>query len=165
MYLVHPGELVGTLPVLTGEPSFFTVRIMTDSRLVLISKNDFYSWGVVTRFTQTIVCFTSSNYFVQSIIQFKTTVFSCLHGSDGPIYNTPSTHPGQPAAPTHTAHFPPPLFTHWTMIGRSTAHMGRNRPTARERRRSCFVARVFYGRMPFLPPNTKWGRTAGSSLM
>lgn len=42
MYRVCPGELVGTLAVLTGEPSFFTIRVMTDARLIFIAKNDFY---------------------------------------------------------------------------------------------------------------------------
>lgn len=42
MYRVCPGELVGTLAVLTGEPSFFTIRVMTDARLIFIAKNEFY---------------------------------------------------------------------------------------------------------------------------
>ncbi|KAJ8309093.1 hypothetical protein KUTeg_013967 [Tegillarca granosa] len=36
-------EMVGSMAVLTGEPSFFTIRAKTDVRVVTISKNDFYS--------------------------------------------------------------------------------------------------------------------------
>lgn len=43
MYMAQPGELVGTLAVLTGEPSFFSMRALTDVRFVHIAKNDFYS--------------------------------------------------------------------------------------------------------------------------
>ncbi|XP_064616209.1 patatin-like phospholipase domain-containing protein 7 [Liolophura sinensis] len=38
-----PGDMVGTLGVLTGEPSFFTIRSKTDSIVAIISKSDFYS--------------------------------------------------------------------------------------------------------------------------
>lgn len=37
-----PGDMVGTLGVLTGEPSFFTIRAKTDSIVAIISKSDFY---------------------------------------------------------------------------------------------------------------------------
>lgn len=42
VFIVHPGELVGALAVLTGEPSFFTIRARTDARIVTISKFNFY---------------------------------------------------------------------------------------------------------------------------
>ncbi|CAH1787531.1 unnamed protein product, partial [Owenia fusiformis] len=42
LFIAHPGEMVGSLAVLTGEPSFFTTRARTDVRIILISKNDFY---------------------------------------------------------------------------------------------------------------------------
>ncbi|XP_033734724.1 neuropathy target esterase-like isoform X5 [Pecten maximus] len=42
LFCSQPGEMVGALAVLTGEPSFFTVRSKTDVRIVVISKNDFY---------------------------------------------------------------------------------------------------------------------------
>ncbi|XP_013380696.1 patatin-like phospholipase domain-containing protein 7, partial [Lingula anatina] len=42
LFIAHPGEVVGTLAVLTGEPSFFTIRARTDSRVVYIDKNEFY---------------------------------------------------------------------------------------------------------------------------
>ena len=43
MFTAHQGELVGGLAVLTGEPSFFTIRAKHTSRLALISRNTFYS--------------------------------------------------------------------------------------------------------------------------
>ena len=38
LYYVHPGEIEGSLPVLTGEPSVFTLTTLTDVQLILISK-------------------------------------------------------------------------------------------------------------------------------
>ncbi|KAJ8307609.1 hypothetical protein KUTeg_014840 [Tegillarca granosa] len=43
LFCAKPGEMVGSMAVLTGEPSFFTIRAKTDVRVVTISKNDFYS--------------------------------------------------------------------------------------------------------------------------
>ncbi|KAK7504501.1 hypothetical protein BaRGS_00004367 [Batillaria attramentaria] len=43
LFSKQPGEMMGTMAVLTGEPSFFTVRTKTDAVLALISKPDFYS--------------------------------------------------------------------------------------------------------------------------
>ncbi|XP_078313356.1 patatin-like phospholipase domain-containing protein 7 isoform X5 [Crassostrea virginica] len=43
LFNAYPGELVGALAVLTGEPSFFTIRCKYECRLVTISKEDFYS--------------------------------------------------------------------------------------------------------------------------
>ncbi|XP_006818777.1 patatin-like phospholipase domain-containing protein 7 [Saccoglossus kowalevskii] len=43
VFIAHPGELVGTIAVLTGEPSFFTIRARKDSRVVVVSKTNFYS--------------------------------------------------------------------------------------------------------------------------
>jgi len=43
MYVAYAGELIGTLSVLTGEPSFFTIRASVDSRIVCIKKTDFYA--------------------------------------------------------------------------------------------------------------------------
>lgn len=42
MYNVEPGEIMDVLAVLTGEPSFFTMRSKTDAIMVVISKLDFY---------------------------------------------------------------------------------------------------------------------------
>lgn len=42
MYSCHPGEVVGGLAVLTGEPSSFTIRAKHFTRIALISKNTFY---------------------------------------------------------------------------------------------------------------------------
>ncbi|XP_052766241.1 patatin-like phospholipase domain-containing protein 7 isoform X3 [Mya arenaria] len=42
LFSAQPGEIVGALAVLTGEPSFFTIRSKIDSRVVTISKSDFY---------------------------------------------------------------------------------------------------------------------------
>ncbi|XP_062597845.1 patatin-like phospholipase domain-containing protein 7 isoform X3 [Saccostrea cucullata] len=43
LFNAYPGELVGALAVLTGEPSFFTIRCKYECRVVTISKEDFYS--------------------------------------------------------------------------------------------------------------------------
>ena len=43
LFLVPPGEIIGTLAVLTGEPSFFTIRSMMETRVVIISKQNFYA--------------------------------------------------------------------------------------------------------------------------
>lgn len=42
LYTVYPGEIVGGLPVLTGEQSFFTIRTKHSSRVGLISKSTIY---------------------------------------------------------------------------------------------------------------------------
>ncbi|XP_048524619.1 neuropathy target esterase sws isoform X3 [Dendroctonus ponderosae] len=43
MYTSYPGEIVGGLAVLTGEPSFFTIRAKHLTRIALLSKSTFYS--------------------------------------------------------------------------------------------------------------------------
>ncbi|PNF32499.1 Neuropathy target esterase sws [Cryptotermes secundus] len=43
MFVAHPGEIVGGLAVLTGEPSFFSIRAKHASRIAMLSKNTFYS--------------------------------------------------------------------------------------------------------------------------
>ncbi|XP_025112163.1 neuropathy target esterase-like isoform X2 [Pomacea canaliculata] len=43
LYSAQPGEMVGMLAVLTGEPSFFTTRTKSDVILAVITKTDFYS--------------------------------------------------------------------------------------------------------------------------
>ncbi|XP_017770079.1 PREDICTED: neuropathy target esterase sws isoform X1 [Nicrophorus vespilloides] len=43
MYTAHSGEFVGGLAVLTGEPSYFTVRAKHNARIGLISKPTFYN--------------------------------------------------------------------------------------------------------------------------
>nr|CAD7268737.1 unnamed protein product [Timema shepardi] len=47
MFSAHPGEIVGGLAVLTGEPSFFTIRAKHYSRIALLSKNTFYKYSLV----------------------------------------------------------------------------------------------------------------------
>ncbi|XP_060559524.1 patatin-like phospholipase domain-containing protein 7 isoform X2 [Ruditapes philippinarum] len=42
LFSAQPGEIVGALAVLTGEPSFFTIRSKYETRVVVISKKDFY---------------------------------------------------------------------------------------------------------------------------
>ena len=42
MFTAHAGEIVGGLAVLTGEPSFFTIRAKHPTRIGLLSKNTFY---------------------------------------------------------------------------------------------------------------------------
>ncbi|KAJ8914982.1 hypothetical protein NQ315_002506, partial [Exocentrus adspersus] len=43
MFTAYPGEIVGGLAVLTGEPSFFTIRAKHFTRIALLSKSTFYS--------------------------------------------------------------------------------------------------------------------------
>ena len=43
LFTAIPGEIIGALAVLTGEPSFFTFKAKTELKVVVISKNDFYS--------------------------------------------------------------------------------------------------------------------------
>lgn len=42
MFTALPGEIVGGLAVLTGEPSFFTIKAKYSSTVALISKTTFY---------------------------------------------------------------------------------------------------------------------------
>jgi lysophospholipid hydrolase len=42
MFTAYHDEFVGGLAVLTGEPSFFTIRAKHFTRIALLSKNDFY---------------------------------------------------------------------------------------------------------------------------
>jgi len=42
MFTAYPGEMVGGLAVLTGEPSFFTIRAKHCSHIALLSKTTFY---------------------------------------------------------------------------------------------------------------------------
>lgn len=50
LYTVYPGEIIGGLPVLTGEQSFFTVRTKHFSRVALISKNTIYGLVFLTAY-------------------------------------------------------------------------------------------------------------------
>ncbi|PFX22568.1 Patatin-like phospholipase domain-containing protein 7 [Stylophora pistillata] len=43
LYTAHPGEFVGVLAVVTGEPSFFTVKATDRCHVVIISKANFYN--------------------------------------------------------------------------------------------------------------------------
>ncbi|CAM9586959.1 unnamed protein product [Lampetra fluviatilis] len=42
LFLAHPGEIVGQLAVLTGEPLIFTIRAVKDCTFLCISKGHFY---------------------------------------------------------------------------------------------------------------------------
>lgn len=42
LFLTHPGEMVGQLAVLTGEPLMFTIRANRDCSFLSISKAHFY---------------------------------------------------------------------------------------------------------------------------
>ena len=42
MFSAHQGEIVGGLAVLTGEPSFYTIRAKHLSRIALLSKSTFF---------------------------------------------------------------------------------------------------------------------------
>lgn len=43
MFSAHQGEIVGGLAVLTGEPSFYTIRAKHPSRIALLSKSTFFN--------------------------------------------------------------------------------------------------------------------------
>ncbi|KAL3280386.1 hypothetical protein HHI36_017872 [Cryptolaemus montrouzieri] len=43
MFTAYPGEIIGGLAVLTGEPSFFTIKAKHFSRIAMVSKNTFYA--------------------------------------------------------------------------------------------------------------------------
>ncbi|XP_012287845.1 neuropathy target esterase sws isoform X3 [Orussus abietinus] len=43
MFSAHQGEIVGGLAVLTGEPSFYTIRAKNASRIALLSKSTFFA--------------------------------------------------------------------------------------------------------------------------
>ncbi|RVE75629.1 hypothetical protein OJAV_G00000700 [Oryzias javanicus] len=42
LFVIHPGEMVGQLAVLTGEPLIFTIKAVRDCTFLKISKSDFY---------------------------------------------------------------------------------------------------------------------------
>jgi CRP-like cAMP-binding protein len=42
MFHAHAGDFVGTMSVLTGEPSVFTVRAKHHTRVAVMSSGDFY---------------------------------------------------------------------------------------------------------------------------
>ncbi|XP_061685606.1 patatin-like phospholipase domain-containing protein 6 isoform X8 [Syngnathoides biaculeatus] len=42
LFVTHPGEMVGQLAVLTGEPLIFTIKAIRDCTYLKISKSDFY---------------------------------------------------------------------------------------------------------------------------
>ncbi|XP_061736458.1 patatin-like phospholipase domain-containing protein 6 isoform X3 [Nerophis ophidion] len=42
LFVTHPGEMVGQLAVLTGEPLIFTIKAIRDCAYLKISKSDFY---------------------------------------------------------------------------------------------------------------------------
>lgn len=52
LFVTHPGELVGHLAVLTGEPLIFTVRAQRDCSFLSISKTHFYESVVKTNFNK-----------------------------------------------------------------------------------------------------------------
>ncbi|XP_028394632.1 patatin-like phospholipase domain-containing protein 7 isoform X3 [Dendronephthya gigantea] len=43
LYVTHPGEFVGSLSVITGEPSLFTIKAVKFCQLAVLSKTDIYS--------------------------------------------------------------------------------------------------------------------------
>lgn len=44
MFTAHPGEIVGGLAVITGEPSFFTMKAKHPSTIAIIAKNTVYKY-------------------------------------------------------------------------------------------------------------------------
>ena len=49
LYTALPGEFVGVLAVVTGEPSFFNVKATKQCHVVIISKANFYRWVLNSR--------------------------------------------------------------------------------------------------------------------
>ena len=43
LFTAHPGDLVGGLAVLSGDPSFFSVRAKHKSKVATITKDTFYA--------------------------------------------------------------------------------------------------------------------------
>jgi len=102
--------------------------------------------------------FDTLEYINQSINQ-SYSVTDRPYGVDGLTNN--SLHASSPTNRTRrTPHLPPPLFTHWPMIGKSNGTdraKPTDRNTRREHRRSCFVARVFFtAGCPSCHQPTKW---------
>lgn len=60
MFNAHPGEFVGALAVLTGEPSIFTIKAKQHTRLAVMTSAAFYSYAIHLRYVR--------NYFVYCII-------------------------------------------------------------------------------------------------
>lgn len=50
LFVTHPGEMVGHLAVLTGEPLIFSVRAHRDCCFLSISKAHFYEYVMCTKF-------------------------------------------------------------------------------------------------------------------
>ena len=46
MYAVEHDELAGELAVVTGEPSFFTIRVRQQASLLIITKANFYRYDI-----------------------------------------------------------------------------------------------------------------------
>lgn len=44
LFVTLPGEMVGQLAVLTGEPLIFTIKAVRDCTYLKMSKSDFYEW-------------------------------------------------------------------------------------------------------------------------
>lgn len=44
LFVTQPGEMVGQLAVLTGEPLIFTIKAERDCTFLKISKSEFYEW-------------------------------------------------------------------------------------------------------------------------
>lgn len=56
LFLTQPGEMVGQLAVLTGEPLIFTIKANRDCTFLKISKSDFYEWVMHIHITLIIEC-------------------------------------------------------------------------------------------------------------
>lgn len=50
LFVTHPGEMVGHLAVLTGEPLIFSVRAHRDCCFLSISKTHFYEYVMRTKY-------------------------------------------------------------------------------------------------------------------
>lgn len=57
LFVTHPGELVGQLAVLTGEPLIFTVRAQRDCSFLSISKTHFYESVTQTCNAKILSCY------------------------------------------------------------------------------------------------------------
>lgn len=96
MFSAHQGEIVGGLAVLTGEPSFYTIRAKHPSRIALLSKPTFFAimrdqptvvlhvaHTVVRRlspFVRQVRIFTKINFYKKTNIYIKQAIISYIGG-------------------------------------------------------------------------------------
>lgn len=80
LFVTHPGEMVGQLAVLTGEPLIFTIKAVRDCTYLKISKSDFYEWVTEMIFFSThqkVLFFCVSCHVIAWIFTFLFCVAPC----------------------------------------------------------------------------------------